>query len=69
MKVLRKRNGTWNYSCPLFPHFLRPYYLLSINQPYTGASEAKSALRFEISDLNYLHIHVYFAYVIPLDVI
>ena len=27
------------------------------------ASEVKSDLRFEISDLNYLHIHVHLAYI------
>ena len=28
------------------------------------ASEVKSELRFEISDLNYLHIHVHIAYMV-----
>ena len=28
------------------------------------ASEVKSDLRFEISDLNYLHIHVHIAYMV-----
>ena len=28
------------------------------------ASEVKSGIRFEISDLNYLHIHVHIAYMV-----
>ena len=30
-----------------------------------GASDAKSGIRFEISDLNFIHIHVHFAYMVP----
>ena len=37
------------------------------NGPTERASEAKSGLRFEISDLNYLDIHVHIAYMVPYD--
>ena len=35
--------------------------------PYRRASEDKSGLRFETGELDYLHIHVYVAYMVPYD--
>ena len=39
----------------------RDHYETRGQQPYRRASEAKSGHRFDISDLNYVHIHVHIA--------
>ena len=39
----------------------------AVNDPIELASEGKSGLRYEISDLDYLHIHVHIALCCPLS--
>ena len=47
------------------PHKIsREFILLGGHYDLQTASEVRSALRFEISDLNYLHIHVHIAYIV-----